>query len=449
MKKILILLMVTIILFGCGNSSVKDIHVGSIINESNEVITDTEIIRSLEEKYDNKAFLRDNSDLKAQIYDELDEYVNQLLKEYVDGPYVYTLDLELTHFGYYNYLSKNTDIITWLNSITNDIYRVEINLHLFESDVDEIMSNLAEDEYHGYDLSNREILMSKLNENVIFRSFYWDEEELKATDLTMLNNAGDETKLRAELYYNEADLDSTFHFNCRKVLDQLNGKYNQKFMRVGNRFCEVLDSEITLYAPINNLEITFQRYVSEDKYLSSFSQYKISNEIDRILYEMELDEKISYFLSSDNSTIKSVDMSKEDIYNFPADLDNTMTLAFYTFNNSVSEEQLIELTNAIHTKIRSQLIICVYPYKMDESNIPVMMKLLAEQRLSEIYLLRDHGIDNLGFESIKVRNHSDCFTYLDIYGVRDEFIYKINGYIRDDVTNLEDYKRKNKFDVRR
>lgn len=452
MKKKIALLLMCSLLVSCNGQSNTNIQVGSVIDsnvEQERNLSESEIEKErLDKEYRQTDYLTGFDETHARLKREFEEIAKNYFDEHVTTKYVFSTELILTNVGYQRAKDNNLSIMSLVNDNPDEIIKLKYDLVLYVNEFlpggdsnDGIKISLnyysREDSYQLYNEFNK-ILMNNIS--IVDGNNNNYQSSGNSTLPSVLNYF-------YSYYLNDFNgLEYLFPEDDLNLI-KLREKYKEEFIRIGTYYLPGCNDYGVLYAPKRNLNIRFEIDMYGDKYRASIFQYLMSQRIEKLLDEYELRDKVGYFVSAENHDVKGNTSSIEFTDEQLGDLTDKINLTLYYLVDKDETEDLqmlIELLRGIYKDTDKVTLTSVmtYVYEISGEDKKIALKLLDEAKISQNFVEEEGGIETWAQDIKRTRNDADAFKFLDVYGVKRDYLYDVNFYVDDDY-NVEDLlKRK-------
>ncbi len=469
-RKIGLLLICLIMLVGCeSQDSSTVISAGSIVenqqiqdelNKAQAILTEKE---RFEKDYGTGGYLNDNTEVQERLNKEAYDYYKAYFEVNAPNVEYFLVNIDLFHSYYKIVKEENLSYKDIAESHVDYIDKVEFSVFGFtdaikmESDKlkDIAVLNTVEDVYK---LEESKLLSDS---QVYVIGFIYDnrlEEQFKVKYSTtkigvILQQYMSKTNVNSYNYIISDDLSvrallakkDDLYTPFNDTLMALEERYNEKFM-----FAKV-DSPFNLYSSMRNPNLIFEANTSEDRYVAALVEDYIASNVNKTLKEMNVDDKIGVFVASVGGPKDGLDMQvhKDNIKDL-ADQTNKYMALYYVigedeaYDYELMKEVILNTQDHLFNENSVGGTLYVKLFKAKKTDAQSFLKILKENPVTENYI-RDGG---MGSDWEISFNNSESFKFLDCFGTQENFIYKAEGKIRQDITSevlFKGIKMKNEY----
>lgn len=470
-KKLGLLLMCLLALVGCStNSSTTVISAGSIVE--NQQMQDeqrkAEIILTEKERFEKDygtgGYLNDNSEIQARLNKEAYNYYKAYFEVNAQDVEYFLVNIDLFHSAYEIVEEENLSYKDIAESHLDLIDQVEITVFSF-ANKDNLVTEEQRDKINVdniravYDL----IEDGKLNKEQLYLAGYVYDERLEnvfiskyssmSSKLSLIHymNLENENKYNytlienfgiRSLYRSENDHDMSFS----EILVYLNESYNEEFMFVNTK------SYKNYFSSLRRPDLAFEALNYKDRYIAVLVQDYISSNVNRVLKEMNVEDKFGVFTASVGGPKDGIDMAiyHDSIDKIAADCQNFMALYYVigedeTFDYQLLKDVVVGVQNYILTDQLDGDTMYIKLFRAKKSDALTFLKLLRDNPVTENYI-RDGG---LGSDWEISFNETESFRFLDCFGTQEDFLFKFHTKLdhNDDVDNFfKGTKMKNEYE---
>jgi len=449
----LITLALMVLLSGCvsPHSEDKGVEIGNVVeyNKEKEKIELENTIANEKERlieaYGDGIYVEDYSEIQKKLDDQCNEYLS-MLAELVEevAPYWMNGHVVLSNRGYKEATDNDYDF-EWIVSNQPEILDVvEIELYSFANGFSVTES---------IDFSSFRTIDEFLDERISFEHIYkmgiFDDDVLERIDLESLDSISDgNNRLRHILEHNV--IDSYYlrpfgrigteikastkypHKNAKNILEILEERYGIEFELSERAIPVSEESDVYVGKPFTfnpkfNPELRFVYNYGNETFSSVLVQYLLSVKMDKALKEVGLEERIGYFIGDTKFARDDFVLNLSSIETDPIEYLNNNPIEadigiYYLISSDDGEDVetlmklLYEFTNGINSNSFNTTY--VLPYNLQDQYLETAIQLFDESRYSENYF-RDDGF---GEGWIIIRNDSECFNFLDVFGEKFDYV---------------------------
>lgn len=444
-KKVLLVLVIVFSLVGC-NKDTGNIPLSTLADYEEDQVRNVE--ESLTEKerldreYRQTKYLEGYDELHDELIMEIRQYVEENLVPLIDVPYTYTIELNVSNYGY-SLIELGKTTLSELMKNNKDEVNGFVKINYF---VEDIQNLIEENEYYYIMLTDQVIGSNK-------RDLFWETYskmsfKVSGIDSSVLNQYKGEFGYVESYETHQYELQSytepqntEYSYSYISDLEELKTKYGIEFLPIKGWY----------FAPKEDINIIFEKKGHDDNFLNSLHQHAYSHLLEKLLDEYDARDKIGYFLDGEigPKAVESFDKLPDDNLLLGKSL-NGMTITLYYLKEFETEENnvlLKQFVNAIFENLdaNQQDEVVVKVYEMSKSDIPIALKLLDEAKLSQNYIEGLSEMSDWQENRVKVRNDSDAFKFIDCFGVEEEYIFRFFKELVEK-RNFEFYRRKTLFD---
>jgi len=468
----LLTIAISVLVSGCtinsGSSVDTVINVNSLVEAEVQMIKAKERVPISEVKalaldYRDGVYFGDYDEVKDKLNKQTEEKVTELLSEIIEVPYIVKAELILYNSGFKEAKENNYDLDEIVAEKQGLIKTANIQIYSFVDGVDE---NPKKANYHNIEIGQpaakavydhfgvRDTDRLRAFDKSLLDAITFDEmEQIETGDelfkhLRSINKSGNYAV--SGRYGDREEISDDDTTDAGELLDFLKEKYNEEF--------ELIDFErditrgrlrkVAIVAPERDNSLRFMSHFirfNTDRYKSVLLQKFISDYINKIIEDEGAGDYIGQFTSvgTNNDTSLDVKAMLDDPDEYLRTIPYSFDVGLYylkTPSEKVDYQMIINVLLKIQDLVEVDLRASrfVYVYEVEEVDRSTILELFKSADTSEYYF-RD-GMNALAYGQYGIRNNSDCFKFLEVYGKPSYFMYRIEGEMSES-TDGENFRR--------